>query len=127
MRAGRRTTRADSQGRLLPGPLRPSRVDRTESMTLWDEAARARVLRADEGRPHAVATVLHRQHSCRTASSKGTAAKKTLGRVASTTAKFIEGYADALGKGAAALTIGAAGALLFQMGLGTDVLTPLWD
>jgi hypothetical protein len=58
---------------------------------------------------------------------RGTAAKKTVGLVASATTKFIEGYADALGKGAAALTIGAAGALLFQMGLGTDVLAPLWD
>jgi hypothetical protein len=59
--------------------------------------------------------------------TKGTAAKKTIGLVASATTKFIEGYADALGKGAAALTIGAAGALLFHVGLGTDVLASLWD
>jgi hypothetical protein len=57
--------------------------------------------------------------------TKGKAVKKTIGIVASVTTKFIEGYADALGKGAAALTIGATGALLFQMGLGTDVLGPL--
>jgi hypothetical protein len=96
-------------------------------MTLWDEAARARVLRANEGRPHTVAGCTPQAELLQDGQPKGTAAKKTLGRVASTTAKFIEGYADALGKGAAALTIGAAGALLFQMGLGTDVLAPLWD
>ena len=59
--------------------------------------------------------------------TKGTVAKRTIGLVASATTKFIEGYADALGKGAAALTIDAAGALLFNIGLGTDVLAPLWD
>ncbi len=59
--------------------------------------------------------------------AKGTAAKKTIGRVASATKKFIEGYADALGKGAAARTIGAAGALLFHVSRGTDMLTPLGD
>jgi hypothetical protein len=59
--------------------------------------------------------------------TKGTAAKKTIGLVASATTKFIDGYADALGKGVAALTIGAAGALLFHVGLGADVLAPLWD
>jgi hypothetical protein len=41
--------------------------------------------------------------------------------------KFIEEYAHALGTGAAALTIGAAGALLFQIGLGKEVLAPLWE
>jgi hypothetical protein len=59
--------------------------------------------------------------------TKGAAAKKKIGLVASATMKFIEGYADTLGKGAAALTIGAAGALLFHVGHGTDVLAPLWD
>jgi len=41
--------------------------------------------------------------------------------------KFIDGYADAFGKGAAALTIGAAGALLFHLGIEKDLLTQLWD
>jgi hypothetical protein len=57
---------------------------------------------------------------------KGNTAKKA-GAVASAVTKFIEGYADALGKGAAALTIGAAGALLFQVGLGKEMLAPILD
>lgn len=53
--------------------------------------------------------------------------KKTIGLLTSTTVKFIDGYADALGKGAAALTIGAAGALLFHLGASKDILGSLWD
>ena len=56
-----------------------------------------------------------------------TAIKRAISVVASATPKFIEGYAHALGTGAAALTIGAAGALLFQLGLGKEVLAPLWE
>jgi hypothetical protein len=56
----------------------------------------------------------------------GNAAKKTISVVTVATTKFIDGYADAFGKGAAALTIGAAGALLFHFGVGTDVLGPIW-
>ena len=54
-------------------------------------------------------------------------AKKVIDAVAAATTKFIEGYADALGKGAVGLTIGAASALLFQVGLAKEVLTLLWD
>jgi hypothetical protein len=63
----------------------------------------------------------------RAGANERTTAKKAIGVVASATTKFVESYADALGKGAAALTIGAAGALLFQVGLDKEVLAPLWD
>jgi len=56
-----------------------------------------------------------------------TAGKRGVVLLASATVKFIDGYADALGKGAAALTIGAAGALLFQIGASKDILESLWD
>ena len=46
---------------------------------------------------------------------------------AAATVKFIDGYAETLGKGAAALTIGAAGALLFHLGIKKTVLAQLWE
>jgi len=53
-------------------------------------------------------------------------AQKAVGVVATGTKKFVESYADALGKGAAALTIGAAGALLYHFGVSKAVLDPIW-
>jgi hypothetical protein len=42
------------------------------------------------------------------------------------TTKFVESYAGALGKGAAALTAGAAGALLYHIGVGKEIIEPIW-
>ena len=56
-----------------------------------------------------------------------TAGEKIINGAVAATTKFIEGYVNALGTGAAALTIGAVGALLFHIGLGKEVLAPIWD
>jgi hypothetical protein len=40
--------------------------------------------------------------------------------------KFLEGYSEALGKGAAALTIGSMAALLYHAGFGKDILDSIW-
>jgi hypothetical protein len=40
--------------------------------------------------------------------------------------KFLSSYASALGKGAAALTIGSIGALLLNAGVGKDILDTIW-
>jgi len=61
------------------------------------------------------------------ASNKGSVGKRIIGTAASAATKFIDAYADALGKGAAALTIGAVGALLLQLGLSKEVLASVWD
>jgi hypothetical protein len=61
------------------------------------------------------------------AGKKTQAGKRVIGTVAAATTKFIDSYAGALGKGAAALTIGAAGALLFHIGVSKDILGSMWD
>jgi hypothetical protein len=60
-------------------------------------------------------------------SPQGSAAKKVIGVAAAATVKFLDGYAETLGKGAAALTIGAAGALLFHLGIEKALLAQLWE
>jgi hypothetical protein len=47
-------------------------------------------------------------------------AEKAGGLVATATKKFVEEYAGAMGKAAAALTIGAAGALRYHVGVGKE-------
>jgi hypothetical protein len=61
------------------------------------------------------------------AGHKTQAGKRVIATVVVAATRFIESYADGLGKGAAALTIGAAGALLFHIGVGKDVLGSIWD
>jgi hypothetical protein len=53
-------------------------------------------------------------------------AEQAASLVVRATTKFVESYAGALGKGAAALTIGAAGALLYHVGVGKEVIEPIW-
>jgi hypothetical protein len=60
-------------------------------------------------------------------SPKGSAAKKAIGVAAAATVKVIDGYAETLGKDAAALTIGAVGALPFHLGIEKTVLAELWE
>ena len=53
-------------------------------------------------------------------------ARKTAGVVSAGIRKFVESYADVLGKGAAALTIGAAAVLLANIGVSKDVVDVIW-
>jgi hypothetical protein len=53
--------------------------------------------------------------------------EKAAGIVSIGTRKFVESYCDVLGKGAAALTIGAAATLLVNVGVPKDVIADLWS
>jgi hypothetical protein len=46
--------------------------------------------------------------------------------VARATTKFVESYAGALGKGAAAFAVGAAATLLYNIGVGKEIVEPIW-
>lgn len=66
------------------------------------------------------------QHLHELTKGKNTQTTKSVGIVATSTRKFFESYADGLGKGAAALTIGAAGALLYYIGVSKEIIDPIW-
>jgi hypothetical protein len=53
-------------------------------------------------------------------------AEQAASLVARATTKFVESYVGALGKGAAALTVGAAATLLHNIGVGKEIIEPIW-
>jgi hypothetical protein len=53
-------------------------------------------------------------------------AEQAASLVARATTKFVESYAGALGKGAAALAVGAAATLLYNIGGGKEIVEPIW-
>lgn len=53
-------------------------------------------------------------------------AEQSASLVVRVTTKFVESYAGALGKGAAALTVGAAATLLLNIGVDKGMIEPIW-
>jgi hypothetical protein len=59
--------------------------------------------------------------------SSAQAARRKVSSIEKHFDKFLSSYASALGKGAAGLTVAAAAGLLYQAGVGTDVINNLWQ